>query len=84
MGERNKTPDRHAPAGDAEAFDLLAAWMRRDPAGARGVERCWSHADGTWELVLAHEHGRARSVTQRTLASAVRSAIGIAKTQGAL
>lgn len=86
MGNRNKSPDpdaRHGGATDAEAFDLLAAWIRAGAPGARDVERAWSHADGTWELVLRHENGRARSVTQRSLSGAIRSALGVARTQGA-
>jgi hypothetical protein len=92
--KRTDTPDRHQPATDAEAYDLLAAWIRRGPEGERDVEKCWSHDDGTVELVLRHEpcdvegfatpRTHARSVTQRTMSAAIRSALGIARFQGAL
>jgi hypothetical protein len=95
--KRNKTPEdpganSHAPATDAEAYDLLAAWIRRGPEGARDVERCWSHDNGTVELVLRHEpceeegvvRTQARSVTQRTISSAIRSSLGIARFNGAV
>ena len=65
------------------AYDLLAAWIRRGPEGERDIQKCWSHDDGTIEIILRHEHGEARSVTQRTMSSAIRSALGIARYQDA-
>jgi hypothetical protein len=72
----------HAPVTDAEALDLLAEWLAANPVERRVIDA--SHrADGTITFKLQHEKGIASSYTQRTLSSAIRTAIGIAKAAGA-
>lgn len=66
---------------ESEAYDALAAWMGR---GARDVERCIQHDNGTVELVLTHEQGRAQSVSTRSIAKAIGSALAVARVAGAL
>jgi hypothetical protein len=73
----------HRTCTDDEAFDCLADWLRRAPAGVRSVETAVEHPNGTIELSLRHERGRASSTSQRRLAAAIRSAIAQARLAGA-
>jgi hypothetical protein len=73
----------HAPATESEALDLLAEWLAANP-GQRHVVEATVERGGAITLVLHHEYGTARSVTQRTLASAIRTAVAIARAFGAV
>lgn len=87
-GDNDRTADAsggdvsHATVTDAEALDLLAAWLATNPTERRVVDAA-NLPDGTITFKLQHEHGIASSYTQRTLASAIRTALGIAKAAGA-
>lgn len=80
--KRDSDPDTHAPVSDTAALDILAVWLGRMP-GRRKVVAAEQHADGTFTFRLEHEHGTSGSYTQRTLSSAIRTALGIAAAAGA-
>jgi hypothetical protein len=72
----------HATVSDAEALDLLAEWLAANPVERRVVDAS-ALPDGTITFKLQHEKGIASSYTQRTLSSAIRTAVGIARAAGA-